>query len=99
MGEVRLRLVHGLSDLNQPLTFALNYGATLGTAAPGAASDYATVAATTSATVSVSRTLGSTATVWETPRTLDSAGVYTVFLLGDSQKAVGDGRVSTLLKE
>lgn len=90
--QARLRLVHGLSDLNQPLALALNYGTTLGTAAPGAASDYATVAATTSATVTVSRTIGSTATVWEAAlRTLDSAGVYTVFLLGDSRKAIGDG--------
>lgn len=98
-GQARLRLVHGLSDLNQPLTFALNYGATLGTAMPGAGSDYATVTAATSATVSVTRTLGSTTTVWEALRPLDSAGVYTVFLLGDSQKVVGDGHISTLLKE
>jgi hypothetical protein len=98
-GQVRLRLVHGLGDLNQPLALALNYGAPLGTAMQGAASDYALVTATTDATVSVSRTVGGTATVWDTTRTLDSQGVYTLFLLGDSQKAVGDGRLSTLLKE
>lgn len=92
-GQARLRLVHGRSDLSQPLALSLNHGATLGTASPGGASGYATVAATSSASVvSVSRTVDSTASVWDTSRALDSQGVYTVFLLGSDS-------FSTLTKE
>ncbi|MEX8493480.1 DUF4397 domain-containing protein, partial [Sphaerotilus sp.] len=94
----RIRLLHGLGNLAQDLTLNIA-GAAVTTASQGGMSPVTSVSAVTDTTLSVTSS-STAASVYElTGKTLDAGGVYSVFLLGDSQQAVGTGLTTAVVKE
>lgn len=94
----RIRLLHGLADI--PATLKLHIADTeVASASQGSFSPVAQVAAATDTTLSVVHALTAASVYQITDRTLDAGGVYSVFLLGDSRQASGNGLISTVIKE
>ncbi|MEY2874856.1 MAG: hypothetical protein RLZZ373_2227 [Pseudomonadota bacterium] len=94
----RVRLVHGLGDIGQDLTLNIA-GAAVTTASPGTVSPISSVSAVTDTTLSVTHAI-TAATVYQlTGKTLDAGALYSVFLLGDSRLAAGNGLLSAVVKE
>jgi hypothetical protein len=94
----RIRLLHGLGDLTADLTLNVA-GAAVATASQGAFSPVTSVAAVTDTTVSATHSLTAASVYQLTGKTLDAGGVYSVFLLGDSRLAVGNGLTTAVVKE
>ena len=94
----RIRLLHGLADV--PAELALDVaGARVATAGQGMFSSVAQVSAATDTTVSVTHATTAASVYQLTGKTLDAGGVYSVFLLGDSRLAVGNGLTTAVVKE
>lgn len=94
----RIRLLHGLGDLPADLTLNVA-GAAVATASQGAFSPVTSVSAVTDTTVSATHSLTAASVYQLTGKTLDAGGVYSVFLLGDSRLAVGNGLTTAVVKE
>jgi Domain of unknown function (DUF4397) len=94
----RIRLLHGLGDLTADLTLNVA-GAAVATASQGAFSPVTSVSAVNDTTVSATHSLTAASVYQLTGKTLDAGGVYSVFLLGDSRQASGNGLISTVFKE
>ena len=94
----RLRLVHGLGNIEQDLMLNIA-SAPVTSASQGSISPVTSIAAVTDTTLSVTNAITS-ATVYQLDgKTLDAGAVYSVFLLGDSRLAVGNGLISSVIKE
>lgn len=94
----RIRLLHGLADIAPDLTLDIA-GAAVATASQGGFSPVTSVSAVTDTTVSVTHSLTAASVYQLTGKTLDAGGVYSVFLLGDSRQASGNGFIGTVFKE
>ena len=94
----RVRLLHGLADI--PATLKLHIADTeVASASQGSFSPVAQVAAATDTTLSVVHALTASSVYQITGKTLDAGGVYSVFLLGDSRQASGNGLIGTVFRE
>lgn len=94
----RVRLVHGLSNIAQDLTLNVA-SAPVTTASPGTVSPVTSIAAVTDTTLSVTHAITSASVYQLDGKTLDAGALYTVFLLGDSRLTVGNGLISSVVKE
>ncbi len=79
---VKLRLVNGMTDAASTAVLTVDYDSVADGAASGMASSYATVPAS-AALARLEASVGSTVLCLSQDVTLNSGGVYTVFLLGD----------------
>ena len=88
-GRAKLRLVHGVADLNVPLALTLDFSPVADGVGAGTASSPAQVDATTTGTLTVTATgLGSA--LWTgVDQTLVAGAVYTLFVVGESMSPTG----------
>jgi len=89
-GDASLRLVHAMSGLTDPISLAVDSVPTLTDVSAGEASSYDTsITATTTAALSVTDATTSQALFSQSPVTLSSQGVYTLFMFGSASSPTG----------
>lgn len=89
-GAASLRLVHAMSGLTDPISLAVDSVPTLTDASQGEASTYdAAITATSTAGLSVTDATTSQPLFSQSPVTLASQGVYTLFMFGSAASASG----------
>jgi hypothetical protein len=89
-GDASLRLVHAMSGLTDPISLAVDSVPTLTDVSAGEASSYDTsITATTTAALSVTDATTSQQLFSQSPVTLSSQGVYTLFMFGSASSASG----------
>jgi hypothetical protein len=89
-GDASLRLVHAMSGLTDPISLAVDSVPTLTDISAGEASSYdSSIAATTTAALSVTDATTSQQLFSQSPVTLSSQGVYTLFMFGSASSATG----------
>lgn len=89
-GAASLRLVHAMSGLTDPISLAVDSVPTLTDVSQGEASTYdAAITATSTAGLSVTDATTSQPLFSQSPVTLASQGVYTLFMLGSAASASG----------
>lgn len=89
-GDASLRLVHAMSGLTDPISLAVDSVPALTDVSQGEASSYDTaVTATTTGSLSVTDSTTSQQIYSQSPVTLSSQGVYTLFMFGSASSAAG----------
>jgi hypothetical protein len=89
-GDASLRLVHAMSGLTDPISLAVDSVPTLTDVSAGEASSYDTsITASTTAALSVTDGTTSQQLFSQSPVTLSSQGVYTLFMFGSASSAIG----------
>lgn len=89
-GAASLRLVHAMSGLTDPISLAVDSVPTLTDVSQGEASTYdAAITATSTAGLSVTDATTSQPLFSQSPVTLASQGVYTLFMFGSAASASG----------
>jgi len=89
-GDASLRLVHAMSGLTDPISLAVDSVPTLTDVSAGEASSYDTsIAASTTAALSVTDATTSQQLFSQSPVTLSSQGVYTLFMFGSASSPIG----------
>ena len=89
-GDASLRLVHAMSGLTDPISLAVDSVPTLTDVSAGEASSYDTsIAASTAVALSVTDATTSQQIFSQTPVTLSSQGIYTLFMFGSASSATG----------
>lgn len=89
-GDASLRLVHAMSGLTDPISLAVDSVPTLTDVSAGEASSYDTsLTASTTAALSVTDATTSQQFFSQSPVTLSSQGVYTLFMFGTASSATG----------
>ena len=89
-GDASLRLVHAMSGLTDPISLAVDSVPTLTEVSAGEASSYDTsIAASTTAALSVTDATTSQQLFSQSPVTLSSQGVYTLFMFGSASSPAG----------
>lgn len=89
-GDASLRLVHAMSGLTDPISLALDSVPTFTDVSQGEASTYDTaITATTTAALSVTDATTSQPLFSQSPVTLSSQGIYTLFMFGSAASASG----------
>jgi Domain of unknown function (DUF4397) len=89
-GDASLRLVHAMSGLTDPISLAVDSVPTLTDISAGEASSYdSSIAASTTAALSVTDATTSQQLFSQSPVTLSSQGVYTLFMFGSASSATG----------
>jgi hypothetical protein len=87
-GDASIRLVDGMSELTDPISLAVDSVPTLTDVSQGEASSYDTdITATTTGALSVTDATTSQAIYSQSPVTLSSQGVYTLFVFGSASSA------------
>lgn len=82
--NAKLRLVHAVSGLNDPLTLTADFSVIAGDVLPGTASAFGSVVGGSGLRLDVSSPLSTTALYTLSDATLAARGVYTLFMVGDS---------------
>ncbi|WP_395701651.1 DUF4397 domain-containing protein [Aquabacterium sp.] len=82
--NAKLRLVHGVSGLTDPLTLTADFSVIASNTALGHASDFGTVTGGTAVRLDVTSPLSSTALYSLTDATLSARSLYTLYMLGDA---------------
>jgi hypothetical protein len=89
-GDASLRLVHAMSGLTDPISLAVDSVPTLTDVSAGEASSYDTsISASTTAALTVTDATTSQQLFSQSPVTLSSQGVYTLFMFGSASSATG----------
>jgi hypothetical protein len=89
-GDASLRLVHAMSGLTDPISLAVDSVPALTDVSAGEASSYdSSIAASTTAALSVTDATTSQLLYSQSPVTLSSQGVYTLFMFGSASSATG----------
>lgn len=88
----KLRLINGVAGTSSGLTLNMDYSAVASNVTPGTSSTPTTVSSSTSSLLTVTSALSSTPVFSIEDLTIQSYGVYTVFVMGDSSKMVGSLR-------
>lgn len=89
-GDASVRLVHAMSGLTDPISLAVDSVPVLTGISPGEASSYdSTIAASTTAALSVTDATTSQQIYSQSPVTLASQGVYTLFMFGSASSPIG----------
>jgi Domain of unknown function (DUF4397) len=89
-GDASLRLVHAMSGLTDPISLAVDSVPTLTDISAGEASSYdSSIDASTTAALSVTDATTSQQLFSQSPVTLSSQGVYTLFMFGSASSATG----------
>jgi hypothetical protein len=89
-GDASVRLVHAMSGLADPISLAVDSVPTLTDVSAGEASSYdSSIVASTTAALSVTDATTSQQLFSQSPVTLASQGVYTLFMFGSASSAVG----------
>jgi hypothetical protein len=89
-GDASLRLVHAMSGLTDPISLAVDSVPTLSDVSAGEASSYDTsITASTTAALSVTDATTSQPLFSQSPATLASQGVYTLFMFGSASSPTG----------
>jgi Domain of unknown function (DUF4397) len=89
-GDASLRLVHAMSGLTDPISLAVDSVPTLTDISAGEASSYdSSIAASTTAALGVTDATTSQQLFSQSPVTLSSQGVYTLFMFGSASSATG----------
>lgn len=87
--NVKLRLVHGLNNLNGSITLSADYSAVATDLAFGAASATTSVPASTTYRLEATSPVATTPLYLATDVTLQATHIYTVFMLGDAAAPAG----------
>lgn len=82
--NAKLRLVHGVSGLTDPLTLTADFSVVASSITQGAASAYGTVNGATTMRLDVSSPTSTTALYSLSDATLTARSLYTLFMLGDA---------------
>jgi Domain of unknown function (DUF4397) len=89
-GDASLRLVQAMSGLTDPISLAVDSVPTLSDVSAGEASSYDTsITASTTAALSVTDATTSQPLFSQSPATLSSQGVYTLFMFGSASSPTG----------
>ena len=89
-GDASVRLVDGMSGLTDPISLAVDSVPTLTDVSQGEASSYDTaITATTTGALAVTDATTSQPIYSQSPVTLSSQGVYTLFVFGSASSATG----------
>ncbi|MGA9366113.1 MAG: DUF4397 domain-containing protein, partial [Steroidobacteraceae bacterium] len=89
-GDASVRLVHAMSGLTDPISLAVDSVPALTDVSAGEASSYdSSIAASTAAALSVTDATTSQTLFSQSPVTLASQGVYTLFMFGSASSATG----------
>lgn len=82
--KAKLRLVHAMAGVSEPLTLTADYSPLASDVAQGTASAWATLTGGVATLLEVSTPASSTPLYSQAETTLQSKGVYTLFLFGDA---------------